>query len=132
MTSRQKPPVDWTELLGASQQTAERAIRDWVRRGRISSAEGRKLVRQVVRQARGRQADLEKMAHDGSRRVLHVVAGTMAGQLEDLGQGLEGLGRRLRVIEQQSATRRRTLVRRVRSARKAATRTARTARRRAA
>ncbi len=83
---------------------AEQQIEGWVRRGKISSAEGSKVLRQFLAQARRNEARMEKVAHSGSRRVLRAVAGAMAGQAEELQAGLVGLSKRLRVIERQYAS----------------------------
>lgn len=83
---------------------AERQIRHWVKRGKITSREGSRLAKHLLVQARRSQGDVEKVAQTGARRALHTVAGTLARQLEDVQKGIDGLSQRLRVIERQTGT----------------------------
>lgn len=84
-------------------RNVEHLVQGLVERGRISREEGAKLLQQFLTRARRSQRDMEKMAQTGSRRVLHVVAGTVAGQVEDLQAGLVKLSHNLRTLERRSA-----------------------------
>ncbi len=114
-------------------RNAERLIETWVKRGKLSTVDGSRLMNQFLAQARQSQGNMEKMAHVGSRRVVYAVAGTLAHHVEDLRTALSTLSQTLRALERQNAAVRRT-VRRRRAAPRSVRKTTRTrvARRKAA
>ncbi len=101
----------FTRLLDAT-RNAENMVETLVKRGKLSTVEGSRLMNQFLAQARRSQHDMEKVAHSGSRKFVHAVAGTLAHHVEDLQTALSRLSQTLRALERQNSAVRRTIRRR--------------------